>query len=330
MSLDELRNLAQWGLSSDPKQRVLEMGRLSKAASAVGRAELGAGGFFEALGGEEGDVRGREYVLKGAKIAGEEDQLKIASDMALLEGRAESADVARRKREKKSKKRFKSLPGVPKTFLYEFKGGLWKPLPPGTKLSAIKMGRKETRAVVKRYGAGATVADVIKKESKTGKGKKYLSQMQGWTHKENIIIRGVTPRPDTPVKPDKPIVSETDMRDLKTRLRDLTGAGYAGKDELSLGLDSAKNLKIIETRLRTMRADARRLLKSNADAKRDKGGGTSGSKYTDEQLKSEIKKIEAASKTLGRLRGGRSESAGAGKKESSGKPEKINVPMEDL
>ena len=101
MSLEELRNLAQWGLSSDPSERLIEMKRLNKAASAVGKAELGASGFWSALSGATGEAAGKQYVLKDAKTRNEFDQMNAAKDAMSLESGALGMEVAQKKLDKK-------------------------------------------------------------------------------------------------------------------------------------------------------------------------------------------------------------------------------------
>ena len=101
MSLEELRNLAQWGLSSDPSERLIEMKRLNKAASAVGKAELGASGFWSALSGATGEAAGKQYVLKDAKTRNEFDQMTAAKNAMSLESGALGMEVAQKKLDKK-------------------------------------------------------------------------------------------------------------------------------------------------------------------------------------------------------------------------------------
>ena len=82
-------------------KRLIEMKRLNKAASAVGKAELGASGFWSALSGATGEAAGKQYVLKDAKTRNEFDQMTAAKNAMSLESGALGMEVAQKKLDKK-------------------------------------------------------------------------------------------------------------------------------------------------------------------------------------------------------------------------------------
>jgi hypothetical protein len=102
MSLDELRTLAKFGLSADPRRRVAELKRIGDAATVVGRVEK-APGLLGLISGTRGGAAGRRYALERAtREKAQPDELSIARTMVGIEGSGEQVDRMRRKRLKKT------------------------------------------------------------------------------------------------------------------------------------------------------------------------------------------------------------------------------------
>ena len=101
MSLDEMRTLVRFGLSSDPRRRVAQLKRIGDAAAIVGRVERPAG-LLGIIAGTRGGAAGRRYALELAtKDKPAPTDLSIASGMAGLELKGEQIARYRKKRLKK-------------------------------------------------------------------------------------------------------------------------------------------------------------------------------------------------------------------------------------
>jgi hypothetical protein len=101
MSLDEMRTLVRFGLSSDPRRRVAQLKRIGDAAAIVGRVERPSG-LLGIIAGTRGGAAGRRYALELAtKDKPAPTDLSIASGMAGLELKGEQIARYRKKRLKK-------------------------------------------------------------------------------------------------------------------------------------------------------------------------------------------------------------------------------------
>ena len=198
MSLEELRNLAQWGLSSDPSERLIEMKRLNKAAAAVGKAELGASGFWSALGGETGEARGRQYVLKDAKTRKDFDEIQATKDALTLESGAlgvEAAEYRLKKQKDEDEKKAKGGKGrgskinnrdiLTRRVMFNQKGNAWIRNPLSGKIKDLKgltpKQKRTAQNIAQKYRRNAsrddlTVNDFVQSQKTTqgGRGKKSV------------------------------------------------------------------------------------------------------------------------------------------------------------
>ncbi|MAZ71758.1 MAG: hypothetical protein CMC70_01295 [Flavobacteriaceae bacterium] len=154
MSLDELRTLAKFGLSADPRRRVAELKRIGDAATVVGRVEK-APGLLGLITGTRGGAAGRKYALELARREkAQADELDMAGKMVSIESAGENVE---RKRKRRLRKRGGGS-GVSRAFrmLYYKDGldGLWKPKYKSSTYWGSEEGRKEKggkNAFVKQY-----------------------------------------------------------------------------------------------------------------------------------------------------------------------------------
>lgn len=154
MTLDELRTLAKFGLSADPRRRVAELKRIGDAATIVGRVEK-APGLLGLISGTRGGAAGRKYALELARREkAQPDELDMAGKMVSIESAGENVE---RKRKRRLRKRGRGR-GVSRAFrmLYykDEVSGLWKPKYKSSTYWSSKEGRKEKggrSAFVKRY-----------------------------------------------------------------------------------------------------------------------------------------------------------------------------------
>jgi hypothetical protein len=305
MSLDELRNLAQWGLSSDPTQRLVEMKRLNKAASLVGKAELGASGFFSALGGETGEARGRTYVLKGAKTQAEFDEMKAARDAQLLESGAlniESAQYALDQKKKEDDKKANRKGRRPSTngeaislsILYDDK---YNSRTQNTDIKGKSFSKKAL--VFAKEKNLKTVGEFLDYMAGDRKRQRSLSAA---SITANRLRQGLEkpPAPPKPEKPPKPTYGLTpgEQASLSEKSADLVADfGDNGRSPTKIaGLQNALNadmttgnVRAASAALRKLRIELQRRINKLTDSDEDKA------------IKAELRKDIAKAATVGKL-----------------------------
>lgn len=355
MSLDELRNLAQWGLSSDPTERLIEMKRLNKAASAVGKAELGASGFFSALGGDTGEARGRSYVLKDAKTQKDLDQMQAARDAQLLESGAIGIELNQRKLDKlKAEDEKKATRGkgprrsvgsvIASKVMYNQAGEFWVKNPNNATIDSLNLtGAEKKRALslAKKHSkekkdSELTVNDFVQGMRKTPKGKKHvnLARREAKQNRPGKKERQPAPKPPLTSK------EEGRLRTLKQRvLRDFgQGSNYTASNEnlneiLNRPLTSPKNVRDMQNALAGVRSSLRRDIDAENTAK------TNNSDYPldtvrIEGMEEDIKRINSLiglirQKQVALQRGGPSATAPAAAPKKDGRRVR-KVPMSEL
>ena len=216
MSLDELRTLAKFGLSSDPRRRVDELKRIGQAATIVGRVEKPAG-LLGMISGTRGGAAGRKYALDLAtKEKPQPDALAIAGRMAGMELTGERIDKLRGKR---LKKKARSL-GPPskgfRTLYYKDPvSGYWKPkYGDDTYWDVLGGGAKAKKRFEARYD-----------RLSAGRKERYAKSAD----RRNVTIQRILPRRTTPKTTTK--VTEgsiTDRRDATNGLKMAKRLGLKG------------------------------------------------------------------------------------------------------
>lgn len=214
MSLDELRTLAKFGLSADPRRRVDELRRIGQAATIVGRVEK-APGLMGLISGTRGGEAGRKYALQLAtKEKPQPDALSIAGKMAGLELTGERIDAARRKRlKKRGRGRRRPSRGFQMLYYKDEELGVWKEK---YKDKKYWEGRDKERKAFER--AYERISD------------KRLERYARSADKRNITILRARPKAPKPVKPPKPVKTPEGV--------------ITGRRDAQTGLNRAKNLGI--------------------------------------------------------------------------------------
>jgi len=217
MSLDELRTLAKFGLSSDPRRRVDELKRIGQASTIVGRVERPAG-LLGMISGTRGGAAGRRYALDLAtKEKPQPDALMIAGKMAGMELTGERVDKLRTKRLKKKARSLRPPSKGFRTLYYKDSvSGWWKPkYGDKTYWDKIGGGAKRKKRFEDRYD-----------KLSAGRKEKYAKSAD----RRNVTMQRIIPRKPTPIKPTTPRAesqgSITDRRDAQN------------------GLDMARRLKV--------------------------------------------------------------------------------------
>ena len=206
MSLDELRTLAKFGLSADPRRRVDELRRIGQASTIVGRVEK-APGLMGLISGTRGGEAGRKYALQLAtKEKPQPDALSIAGKMAGLELTGERIDAARRKRlKKRGGGRRGPSRGFQMLYYKDEELGVWKEK---YKDKKYWEGRdKERKAFERAY-------------ARLSPERKYRYSRSADSRNKTILR--ARPKAPKPVKPPKPVKTPegviTGRRDAQTGL----------------------------------------------------------------------------------------------------------------
>tara|TARA_R110000765_G_scaffold108593_5_gene199645 strand:+ start:3310 stop:5256 length:1947 start_codon:yes stop_codon:yes gene_type:complete len=189
MTLEEIRQVVKFGLSSNPTLRTAQIRRVARAASLIGKVERTPGLMGTIAGKTGGDV-GRKYALELATADKAESELDIANKLALIDRRS----IRKRRRGGRDRSR------LPKSMLaYNFfnKTTNRYETKMGSEVYWTDKAYKEERAESK--GEGDTSGGRTPKQNwerkfrrirKTRKGQKQIASANRHTLLQNRLLSG--------------------------------------------------------------------------------------------------------------------------------------------